>query len=132
MLRKMVSPLREAIGRFSKSENHIIKESTRIFLRDLYDHTIQVMDTIDTYRDVMSGLYDLYLSEISFKMNNIMRLLTIISTIFIPLTFLAGIYGMNFDHMPELHWKYGYFVLWGVMILITAALVYLFRRKNWL
>ena len=132
LLRKMVSPLREAIGRFSKSESHVIEESTRIFLRDLYDHTIQVMDTIDTYRDVMSGLYDLYLSEISFKMNNIMRLLTIISTIFIPLTFLAGIYGMNFEYMPELHWKYSYFVLWGVMILITAGLVYLFRRKNWL
>lgn len=132
MLRKMVSPLREAVSRFSKSESPFIDESTGIFLRDLYDHTIQVMDTIDTYRDVMSGLYDLYLSEISFRMNNVMKLLTIISTIFIPLTFLAGIYGMNFDYMPELHWKYSYFVLWGAMVLITAGLVYLFRRKDWL
>ncbi|MCO6477182.1 MAG: magnesium/cobalt transporter CorA [Phaeodactylibacter sp.] len=132
MLRKMVSPLREAIGRFSRTDSPFVEETTLIFLRDLYDHTIQVMDTIDTYRDVMSGLYDLYLSEISFRMNNVIQLLTIISTIFIPLTFLAGIYGMNFDHMPELHWKYGYFVLWGVMVLIAVSLVFVFKRKNWL
>lgn len=131
-LRKMASPLREAIGRFSRSDSPLIAETTGIFLRDLYDHTVQVIDTIDTYRDVISGLYDLYLSEISFKMNNVIQLLTIISTIFIPLTFLAGIYGMNFDHMPELHWKYGYLALWGIMLLITAGLVYVFRRKNWL
>ncbi|MCB0582413.1 MAG: magnesium and cobalt transport protein CorA, partial [Phaeodactylibacter sp.] len=92
----------------------------------------QVMDTIDTYRDVMNGLYDLYLSEISFRMNNVIQLLTIISTIFIPLTFLAGIYGMNFDNMPELHWEYGYFVLWGIMVVIALGLVYLFKRKSWL
>lgn len=132
LLRKTVSPLREAIGRFSRSDSPLIAETTGIFIRDLYDHTIQVLDTIETYRDVMSGLYDLYLSEISFKMNNIMRLLTIISTIFIPLTFLAGIYGMNFEYMPELQWRYGYFVIWGIMILIALGLIYLFRRKNWL
>ena len=132
MLRKVVSPLREAIGQFSRSDNPLVEESTRIFLRDLYDHTIQVMDTIDTYRDVMNGLYDLYLSEISFRMNNVIQLLTIISTIFIPLTFLAGIYGMNFDNMPELHWEYGYFVLWGIMVVIALGLVYLFKRKSWL
>ncbi len=132
MLRKMVSPLREAIGRFSKTDSPFVEETTRIFLRDLYDHTIQVMDTIDTYRDVMNGLYDLYLSEISFRMNNVIQLLTIISTIFIPLTFLAGIYGMNFDYMPELHWKYGYFVLWGIMVLIAGGLIIIFKRKKWL
>ena len=132
MLRKMVSPLREAVGRFSKTDSPFIEESTRIFLRDLYDHTIQVLDTIDTYRDVMSGLYDLYLSEISFRMNNVIQLLTIMSTIFIPLTFLAGIYGMNFDNMPELHWEYSYFVLWGIMVLIALGLILLFKRKRWL
>ena len=132
MLRKMVSPLREAVGRFSKTDSPFIEESTRIFLRDLYDHTIQVLDTIDTYRDVMSGLYDLYLSELSFRMNNVIQLLTIMSTIFIPLTFLAGIYGMNFDNMPELHWEYSYFVLWGIMVLIALGLILLFKRKRWL
>lgn len=131
-LRKIASPLREAIGRFSRSDSPLIAETTGIFLRDLYDHTVQVIDTIDTYRDVISGLYDLYLSEISFKMNTVIQVLTIISTIFIPLTFLAGIYGMNFDNMPELHWKYGYFMLWGIMALITGGLIFLFRRKNWL
>ncbi len=132
MLRKMVSPLREAIGRFSRSDSPFIAETTEVFLRDLYDHTVQVMDSIETYRDVMSGLYDLYLSEISFKTNNVIQLLTIISTIFIPLTFLAGVYGMNFEYMPELKWRYGYFIIWGIMILVAGTLIYLFRRKNWL
>ena len=132
ILRKSVAPLREAIGRFSRCENPIIAEETHIFLRDLYDHTIQVIDTIDTYRDMMSGLYDLYLSEISFRMNSVIQVLTIMSTIFIPLTFLAGIYGMNFDNMPELHWKYGYFILLGVMLAIGLGLIRLFKQKNWL
>ncbi|MCB0571243.1 MAG: magnesium/cobalt transporter CorA [Phaeodactylibacter sp.] len=132
LLRKSVSPLREAISRFSRSESTLIEENTRLYLRDLYDHTIQVMDTIETSRDVVSGLYDLYLSEISFRMNTVMQVLTIISTIFIPLSFLAGVYGMNFDHMPELHLKYGYYLLWGLMIAIALGLVYWFRRKKWL
>lgn len=132
MLRKAVAPLREAISRFSRSENLLIAKETDIFLRDLYDHVIQITDTIDTQRDVMNGLYDLYLSEINLRMNNVIQVLTIISTIFIPLTFLAGIYGMNFDYMPELRWKYGYFVVWGVMLLIGLSLLFLFRRKKWL
>ncbi|TXB61558.1 magnesium/cobalt transporter CorA [Phaeodactylibacter luteus] len=131
-LRKSVAPLREAIGQFSRSDSAFIDEGTEVFIRDLHDHSVQVMDGIDTFRDMISGLYDLYLSEISFKMNSIMQVLTIISTIFIPLTFLAGIYGMNFDHMPELHWRYSYYVLWAVMALISAALIYYFRRRNWL
>ena len=114
----------------AKGGGHV--EETHIFLRDLYDHTIQVIDTIDTYRDMMSGLYDLYLSEISFRMNSVIQVLTIMSTIFIPLTFLAGIYGMNFDNMPELHWKYGYFILLGVMLAIGLGLIRLFKQKNWL
>ena len=132
LLRKSVSPLREAINRFSDTDSPILKESSQVFIRDLYDHTIQVMDMVETYRDILNGLYDLYLSEISFKMNSVMQVLTIISTIFIPLTFLAGIYGMNFDHIPELHYRYSYPILWAVMITIAGILVVYFKRKNWI
>lgn len=131
-LRKSISPLREAVHRLSNTDNPILKESSEVFIRDLYDHTIQVMDMVDTYRDILNGLYDLYLSEISFKMNSVMQVLTIISTIFIPLTFLAGIYGMNFEHMPELHYRYSYPVFWLVMTAITISLIFYFRRKRWL
>jgi magnesium transporter len=131
-LRKAVYPLREAINRFTDSDHAVKSEETDIFLRDLYDHTIHVMDMIETYRDMINGLYDLYLSEISFKMNNVMQILTIISTIFIPLSFLAGVYGMNFHHMPELEWRYGYYVLWAIMLCVAGGLLVFFRRKNWL
>jgi magnesium transporter len=131
-LRKILAPLRDAVGQFSRSDSALLAEGTEVFIRDLYDHTLQVMESIDTIRDMMNGLYDLYLSEISFKMNSIMQVLTIISTIFIPLTFLAGIYGMNFEHMPELSWQYGYYYLWGVMLLTSAGLIYYFRHRNWL
>ena len=132
VLRKSVSPLREAVNRFSDSDSTIIQESSQVFIRDLYDHTIQVMDMIETYRDILNGLYDLYLSEISFKMNSVMQVLTIISTIFIPLTFLAGIYGMNFEYIPELQYRYAYPIFWAVMITIALILVYFFKRKNWI
>lgn len=131
-MRKAVYPLREAINRFTDSDHAVKSEETDIFLRDLYDHTIQVMDMIETYRDMINGLYDLYLSEISFKMNNVMQVLTIISTIFIPLSFLAGVYGMNFQHMPELEWKYSYYMLWAIMISVAGGLLVFFRRKKWL
>ena len=110
--RKSISPLREAISRFSKSESKYINDESKLFIRDLYDHTVQVLDMVESYRDTINGLQDLYLSEISFKMNQVMQILTIISVIFVPLTFLAGIYGMNFDVLPELHWKYGYMYFW--------------------
>jgi magnesium transporter len=131
-MRKAVYPLREAINRFTDSDHAVKNEETDIFLRDLYDHTIQVMDMVETYRDMINGLYDLYLSEISFKMNNVMKVLTIISTIFIPLSFLAGVYGMNFQHMPELQWRYGYYVLWAIMIALAGGLMFYFWRKKWL
>jgi magnesium transporter len=131
-LRKAIAPLRDAIGAFSRVDSPLMSEGTEVFVRDLYDHVVQVMENIDTIRDMMNGLYDLYLSEISFKMNSIMQVLTIISTIFIPLTFLAGIYGMNFEHMPELQWEYGYYYLWGLMLIISSGLIYYFRRRNWL
>jgi magnesium transporter len=132
LLRKTIAPLREAISRFSRSESALIARGTGIFLRDLHDHVIQITDTIDTLRDVINGLYDLYLSEINLRMNNVIQVLTIISTIFIPLTFLAGVYGMNFDNMPELHWKYGYFIIWGVMLCIALSLLLVFKHKKWL
>ena len=131
-IRRGLSPLREAVGKYSRSESELIDDKTRFFLRDLYDHVLHAMDINETYRDALSGLHDLYISEISFRMNNVMQVLTIIATIFIPLTFFAGIYGMNFDHMPELHYKYSYYILLGAMALITIGLIFFFRRKRWL
>ncbi len=131
-LRKAIVPLREAVAKFSRIDSPQVKDDTLVFVRDLHDHVIQVMDTIETYRDLVNGLYDLYLSEISYRTNNVMKILTIISTIFIPLTFLAGVYGMNFKNMPELGWKYGYFYLWGFMFLIFIVSLLFFRRKKWI
>lgn len=131
-VRKSIAPLREAISRFSKSESELIQNDTYAFLRDVYDHTIQIMDMVESYRDMLIGLQDLFITEVSFKMNKIMQLLTIVSTIFIPLTFLAGLYGMNFNNIPELHWKYGYFILLGFMLIIVIALIIFFKRKKWL
>lgn len=131
-VRKSIAPLREAISRFSKSDSPFIEENSTFFIRDLYDHTIQLMDAIDSYRDILNGLQDLYISEISFRMNQVMQVLTIITTIFVPLSFLAGLYGMNFDNIPELHFQHGYFVLLGVMFLIGVGLLYWFRKQKWL
>lgn len=130
--RKAILPLREAVSRMIQSEHPLIQKETALFLRDLYDHIVQAIDTADTYRDILNGLYDLYLSEISFRLNNIMKVLTMISTIFIPLSFLAGIYGMNFDYLPELHWKYAYHTLLGVMVFVGITLLIYFRKKRWL
>ncbi len=130
-VRKSIAPLREAISRFSKSDNPLIEESSVSYIRNLYDHTIQIMDSVDNFRDMLNGLQDLYISEISFRMNQVMQVLTIITTIFVPLSFLAGLYGMNFENMPELHYKYGYFVLLGVMALVAVGLVLWFKRQRW-
>ena len=131
VLRKSVSPLREAIGRFSKTDSPFVEDRSQIFIRDLYEHTVQVMDSVESYRDILNGLQDLFISEVSFKMNKVMQLLTLVSVIFIPLTFLAGIYGMNFEYIPELHYKNGYFILLGVMAVLAVLLIFLFRKKNW-
>ena len=132
ILRKAVWPLREAVAALERSESPLIAEATNLYFRDVYDHTIQVMDTIETYRDTLSGMLDIYLSSLSNRMNEIMKVLTIIATIFIPLTFLAGVYGMNFDYMPELKWRWGYFGLWGVMGAIVIVMLKLFRKNKWL
>jgi magnesium transporter len=131
-LRRSIWPLREAIGGIERSESQLIDEQTRIFLRDVYDHTIQTIDAIETLRDLVSGLLDIYLSSVSNKMNEVMKVLTIIATIFIPLTFIAGIYGMNFKFMPELRLRWAYPAVWSVMILIGIVMLFYFRRKRWL
>ena len=131
-LRKSVWPLREVAGSLERGESKLIKKGTHIFLRDLYDHTIQVMDTIETFRDMVSGTLDIYLSSVSNRMNEIMKVLTIFAAIFIPLTFIAGIYGMNFEFMPELKWKWGYFALLGFMACVGFGMLFHFRRKKWM
>ena len=131
-LRKSVSPLRELMNRFGDSESTLISADTQVYVRDLRDHVIQITDLVETYRDVTNGLYDLYVSEISFRMNSVMQTLTIVSTIFIPLSFLVGVYGMNWDNMPELHTKYGYFILWGVMLTLIAGMLAWFRSRRWI
>jgi len=131
-LRKSVWPLREVVSSMERGGFSLIKEATNLYLRDVYDHTIQVIDAIETYRDLLSGMLDIYLSSISNKMNEIMKVLTIIGTIFIPLTFIAGIYGMNFRNMPELEWAWGYPVVLLVMLVIMLVMMMFFRRKRWL
>jgi magnesium transporter len=131
-LRKSVWPLREVISGLERVESDLIKESTGIFLRDVYDHTIQVIDTVETYRDMLSGMLDMYLSSVSNRMNEVMKVLTIIATIFIPLTFIAGVYGMNFRYMPELGWRWGYFIVLGLMLAIGIMMVLFFKRKKWM
>jgi len=130
-LRKSVWPLRELISNLQRSESGLIAQSTGVFLRDVYDHTIQVIDTVESFRDIVSGMLDLYLSSISNRMNAVMKVLTIIATIFIPLTFVAGIYGMNFKYMPELEWRWSYALIWLVMIVIAGGMVIYFRKKKW-
>jgi magnesium transporter len=131
-LRKSVWPLREAINAMERLETPLIQSTTDVFLRDVYDHTIQIIDSVETSRDVISGMLETYLSSVSNRMNEVMKVLTIIATIFIPLTFIAGVYGMNFKFMPELEWKWGYFVTWGIMAGAAVLMVIFFRKKKWL
>ncbi|HET6227962.1 MAG TPA: magnesium/cobalt transporter CorA [Bacteroidia bacterium] len=131
-VRKAVWPMRELISNMERSENELITDGTEIYLRDVHDHTIRVIDTVETYRDLLSGMMDIYLSSASNRMNEVMKILTIITTIFVPVTFIAGVYGMNFDYMPELHKKWGYPAVWGLMLLIIVSLIIYFKRKKWL
>jgi magnesium transporter len=124
--------LRELISGVERSESNLIQDTTGAYLRDVYDHTIQVIDTVESFRDMVSGMLDIYLSSISNRMNAVMKVLTIIATIFIPLTFIAGVYGMNFENMPELKWRYGYFGVWIIMVIITGGMLLYFKKKKWL
>lgn len=131
ILRRSVWPLRELINSLQRTESGLIKEITQIYLRDIYDHTIQVIDSIEVFRDILSSMVDVYLSSLSNRMNDIMKILTIIATIFIPLTFIAGVYGMNFEYMPELEWRWGYPVAMTGMALIGISMFLYFKKKRW-
>ena len=131
-LRKSVWPLREVVSGLERSESPLIRESTGVFLRDLYDHAIQVIDTVESFREMLSSMVETYLSSLSNRMNEIMKVLTIISTIFIPITFLVGLYGMNFVHFPEIRWRWGYAFVWALIIVSVGGMFSFFRRKKWL
>ena len=132
LLRKSLWPLREAISSLERSDSPLINKSTGIYFRDIFDHTIAVIDTVETFRDMLSGMLDIYLSSISVKLNEVMKVLTIIATIFMPLTFLAGVYGMNFKYMPELEFRWGYYGVLGIMLVVAILMLIYFRRKKWL
>ncbi len=132
LLRKSLSPMREVISGFQHNESGLVRETTKIYLRDVHDHVIQCIETLQTQRDILSGLLDLYLSSISQRMNEVMKILTIIATIFIPLTFVAGVYGMNFQYMPELTWHWAYPSLWGLFICMFLGMLFFFWKKKWL
>jgi magnesium transporter len=132
LLRRSTWPLREAIVSLERRESPLIKDSTVIYLRDLYDHTVQVIDTIETFREILTGMLELYLSSVSNRLNSVMKVLTIIATIFMPLTFMAGVYGMNFKYMPELEWHYGYPLVMLAMLLIAVSMLIYFKVKRWM
>ena len=131
-IRRAVWPLREVVSGLGRKESPLIHEATVIYLRDVYDHTVQIMDTIEVYREMLSGMLDIYLSSVSNRLNSVMKVLTIIATIFMPLTFIAGIYGMNFKYMPELRWRWGYPAVWLVVLIIGISMLIYFKRKKWL
>ena len=131
-LHKFVGPLREVVDTLQDGESSLLDENTTKYFKDVYDHTIQVIDSVDTFREMLSGMLGTYLSTTSNRMNEAMKVLTIIATIFIPLSFVAGLYGMNFKYMPELEWRWGYFMVLLVMFTVGASMIYYFKRKNWI
>lgn len=131
-LRKSVWPMRDMVNNIERSESDLISDSTFVYLRDAQDHIIRVIDTVEFYRDLIGGMIDLYMSSMSNRMNEVMKTMTIITTIFVPLTFIVGVYGMNFEFMPELHTQFGYYIVWLVMIVIVVILFVFFRIKKWL
>ena len=130
-LRKLIWPMREVAGTLERAESALIKKPTVVYLRDVYDHTVQLIEAMESYRDLVSGMHDLYLSTVSNRLNAVMKILTVFATIFAPLTFLAGIYGMNFKYMPELGWKLGYPLFWMISVVLTLTMMGVFRRKGW-
>jgi magnesium transporter len=130
--RKSIWPLREILGALLRGGSSLIEEEILVYVRDVYDHVSQVIDTLETYREILAAMLDSYLSNVGNKMNEVMKVLTIIATIFIPMTFLAGIYGMNFKYMPELDWKYGYPIFWSVVLAVLAIMLFWFKKKRWL
>jgi len=131
LLRKSIWPIREMITGLERSESPLISKATLLYFRDIYDHTIHIIDTMETFRDMLSGMLDIYLSSTGNRMNEIMKVLTVIATLFMPLTFIAGIYGMNFKYMPELEWRWGYAMVWVVLLVVAGGMIAYFRRRNW-
>jgi magnesium transporter len=131
-VKRRMSPIRELMSGLLRSQSGLIHESTYLYLRDVSDHTTRVLESVESYREILSGLLDIYMSSLSNKMNEVMKVLTVFASIFIPLTFLVGIYGMNFEYMPELKWKWAYPALWAVFIAIPAVLLVYFKKKKWL
>ena len=131
-LRKSLWPLREVISSLQRGDSPLFSRNTLLYMRDVYDHTIHVIDTLETYRDMLAGMLDIYLSSLSYRMNEVMKVLTVIATIFMPLTFIVGLYGMNFKYMPELEWRWGYFGVLLLMVVVSAIMLIYFRRKKWL
>jgi len=131
-MHKAIWPLREVLGAFKRGESRGVSDTTMVYLRDVYDHSIQIMDTIETYRDILSGIMDIYLSVTSNKMNETMKFLAIFSALLMPLTFIVGLYGMNFEHMPELKWKYGYPAVLVFMVVCVLAALFYFKKKKWM
>lgn len=131
-VRRSVWPLRDMINQLIREDNQIVSKEVIPYYRDLYDHVMQVIDTIESFRELLASLADVHLSTISNRMNSVMKTLTIFSAIFMPLTFIVGVYGMNFDNMPELRLKYGYFYIWGIMAVITTGMIIYFRRRKWM
>lgn len=131
-VRRWIFPVKELVSRLIASENQLIKKDTKVFLRDVLDHLLEINENLQVYREMSMSLMEMYMSNMSNKMNEVMKVLTIMASIFIPLTFIAGIYGMNFDHMPELHWEYGYYMIWGIMIILFIAMLVYFKKKHWL
>jgi magnesium transporter len=130
-LRKSVWPLRELLGAMQRTESELILPSTRVFIRDVYDHSVQILDIIESFRDVVSGMLDIYLSSVSNRMNAAMKVLTVIATLFIPLSFITGVFGMNFAHMPELGWRWAYpWVFWGIILASALMMLYVFKRNK--
>jgi magnesium transporter len=132
LLRRSVWPMREVVSTLQREPHECMSEDTRVYLRDLYDHVVQIIDILETYREMATGLAETYMSAVSNRMNEIMKVLTIMGTIFIPLTFLAGVYGMNFQHIPELSLKWAYPAFWGICVLLAGLLLWVFKRRGWL
>ena len=132
LIRSSIWPMRELINSLEREEPELMSNEVKVFLRDVYDHTIQIADIVESYRDILSEMFNIYLSVKADSTNEVMKILTIFASIFIPLTFVAGIYGMNFEFMPELKWKYSYFILIGVMVVVTAVMLRFFRKRGWL
>ncbi|MDP5231858.1 MAG: magnesium/cobalt transporter CorA [Cellulophaga sp.] len=131
-IRRKIAPVKEIVSRLVETQSKLISSDTKLFLRDVQDHCIEINESLQIYREMSMSLMEMYMSNMSNKMNEVMKVLTIMASIFIPLTFIVGVYGMNFDHMPELHWDYGYLGVWGIMIAMFVGLLIYFKSKNWL